>query len=746
MNNLIQGVFIVVGIGFLMVGLRMALIMATSIPLVLISAIGTMVFFGVDLEQVSVAALIVSLGMLVDNAIEVTDNIHRYLLEGYEPFEASWRGASEISIPILCATLTTVAAFLPMLTIPAEMGEFVYSLPVVVSATLLISWFMAMTVTTVLSYWFIKPTAVQGGILAFVARCWIALVAIYSRIVHGQGDVIAFSKRLWSWIQGRGPIDTENTAHGVMKTRYGNLLNLCIKYRFITLGIGIALCMFSVILSYMVGDQFFPLAFRDQFMIEITLPAGSSLKRTDQVCRKVEDFVRQKAEILVAGRRISRLRNMASFLGGSPPRFYVTFDPQLNRHNIAQIIVNTTKAEYTERYIEDIRELINAHIAGARIIVKKLNLGTRTGAPVAIRVVGKNPRKMRGIARELKRLLYKQNEVLEVYDNWEYPIYQVDANVDKDLSNLAGISNRRVARTLNTFLDGQYLTTFREGDHQIPVFLRLPKSERNSLEPFRNFYVGGRFGRVPIDGISKLNIVWADSIIARRNLELTMRVDAYVKENALPNAIIERIMPQIKKLQRRVKETLPGYRIEIGGEWEDTISSQNDVNYAFNISFILIILILVWQYNGWMKPLLILCTLPMAFAGSMFGLFITGWPLNFMALLGLVSLSGIVLNDAIVLIDFIDTQLVSGQTPLDSILKACRMRMVPILLTSFTTAGGLIPLALWGGPMWEPMAYVIIFGLLNATFLTLILIPCVYYIFVHDLKMNMVSKKDHLQK
>lgn len=321
---------------------------------------------------------------------------------------------------------------------------------------------------------------------------------------------------------------------------------------------------------------------------------------------------------------------MITFVGGGPPRFYVTVDPQADAHNFAQIIINTTSKDYTDGYIKDVRDQINKNVAGARINVRKLNLGTMaSGAPIAIRVFGKNAGSMRPIVQKIKSFLATQSQVLDIYDNWEQPAMQFTIDVDDDFANLAGVTNRNVAQTLNTFLTGQYLTEFREGDHKIPVFLRLPQEERDSTGPLFNFHVEGRVGHVPMDGISEMKLEFVDSCIMKWNQELCITVYAAVHEDELPNEVLKKVKPQLDKLQQEIMESMSGCWIEIGGEWEETASSTDNFNYAFQISFILIVLILVWQFNGLIKPTIILFTLPMGFAGSIIGLLVTGWPLNF---------------------------------------------------------------------------------------------------------------------
>ncbi len=735
-DNLFYGVFVVLLFGFLMVGLRMSLIMAVSIPMVMITSIGIVRLFGVELEQVSIAGLMVALGMLVDNAIEVSENVHRRMCEGENPFDATWKGAQEISIPILSATLTTVAVFLPMVMMPGGEGEYIFSLPAVVATTLSVSWIIAMSGTTILCYWLLKPTAVQGGIIAFCIRCWIAMVAVGARLRSGQGGVFAFAKRLWSWVTGNLEAHGEHKKEGWAKNIYANALRTCLRRRYITLFVGFSFCIACFSLSSYIGSQFFPLAFRDQFIIDIWMPRKVPITRTDEVCREIEGFVRNLSVTTIDGQKVDRLKSFASFIGGGVPRFYITVDPEPIQQNLAQIIINVNDPNYVDSYITDLNALVKKRIAGGRIEIRKLNMGTRSGAPVAIRVIGKDVDEIRDYADNIKQHLYAQSSITNIYDDWGGKVFQIQVNVDSELANLAGVTNQDVARTMSSFLEGEYITTFREGDHNIPIFLRLPKEKRESLVSLYNLHIQGQNNQIPIDGIAGIDVVWADSNIARRGQEKTLTVYANIEDNALPNDVVQALLPYLNEFSAKLPT---GYRLEVGGEWEDTKRSEKNFEEAFNISLIMIILILVSQYNGLIKPFMILLTLPLAFSGSFVGLFLTGWPLNFMAQLGLLSLAGIVLNGAIVLIEFVEKQIKTGMPLEDAVVKGSCMRTVPILLTTLTTAGGLLPLAFWGGPMWVPMANVIIFGLMTATLLTLIFVPTVYYVLCKDFKIQMVE-------
>ena len=451
--------------------------------------------------------------------------------------------------------------------------------------------------------------------------------------------------------------------------------------------------------------------------------------------------MRRNSDIVIEGEQIERLKSIVSFIGVGAPRFYIVFDPVPEQPFFAQLLINTTAPEHTETMFKDISKEIEGKIAGARINVRKLNLGTTTGAPIAISAVGKDPVELKAMAKKIKRYLAKQSGITSLYDDWGASVFQVDAKINEELATMAGITNRNVAETMNTFLSGRYLTTFREGEKTIPVYFRLPKQERNALSDLYNFRIDGPNGRIPLDGIAEIEASWTDGTIARTNQERMITVYAFVDEaEALPNDITRAMLPDLEKMQREVK---PGYRIEIGGEWRDTLDSEKNFNKAFAISAVLIVFILIAQYGGLVKPLITMTTLPLGWGCGMLGLFIWGWPLNFMAQLGLVALSGMVVVNALIMIDFADKGLEEGLSINDALLRAGRYRVVPILLTALTTSLGLIPLLLQGGPLWSPMGAVIVLGLSIATFVTLLQVPVAYLICYKDLKLKMVIAHEH---
>ncbi len=730
-GNLYQAVLIVVLVAFLLIGLRVAVVMAAAIPFVILISMGTMPFFGVELEQISIAALIIALGMLVDNAIEVCDNMHRLLEEGLGRFEAASQGAAQIGPPILIATLTTMAAFLPMLTVPGSSGEYIYSLPVVVSSTLMISWLTAMTMTTIMAYWMIRPA-------------------------RGKAP-------LW-WLLGKAKTLLQRSKPATDKPTldfgqiYSAVAMAAIRAKYVTIAIAfgafIAAC--SLVATGLVGTQYFPPADRSQFVIDVDMPEGTSIGLTNEVCKELEQIILDQRNITIGGTEIDALENAVIYVGGGGPRFYLGENPKDPGANNGFVLVNTVNRQVVDEYIKAIRREARDLIPGARISPGKLDMGPPVDYPVQLRLSGLEIEELRGYADQLKDIIQSVDGSWDVNDSWGRLSFQMFIDTDEDKAKLAGVTNAAVAQTSNAFFTGHYLTTYREEDHRVPIYLRLPAAQRQSLADVNAIYVEGKYGKVPIDAVSNIKTDWVPGKIERRNLVRTVEINARVREGMLPNSILSAAMPEVNKLASTMP---PGYYIEIGGEQEETTDSQEDMSKAFLISILVIIVLLVIQYNSLIKPIIILMSVPLAATGALVGLWITGNPLGFMANLGLLSLAGIVINSAIVLIEFVQDvirQKVAGgdDLPGESERSCCgltraafrkclvtgaAMRILPIMLTTLTTVGGLIPLALYGGPLFEPMAIAIIFGLLLATALTLLVIPAMLALFVETFGMNLVA-------
>ena len=696
-TNLWQAILIVLAVAFLMMGWRPALIMATAVPLSMVAAFTVVRGFGVELEQFSIASLIIALGMIVDNAIVVSDNSVRMIEEGLPRKRAVVEGATSLAIPIITSTLTTVAAFLPMLTIEGNVGEYVRSLPIVVATTLLVSYLVAMTVTPIMCFWLLKPKAMDAGRQTLIAR----ILGVFKR---GSGGA------------------SENPASEGLRSSYDRVVLWCLAHKGITLGVAFGAFVASLQLVPLIGNEFFPKGDRDQFFVHVWLPEGSSIRATERICEQVENKIRESRFKEIDGARVDRLANITSMVGTGGPRLMLTSQPEQNFPNYAYLVVNTSDATYSGDWVEELKQSVN-DVPGAQIDVRRFVLGPPVKNPVEIRVIGDDADELRDKARELIEIFRRTPGAADPKSNWKNPSYEVEVKIDADAANLAGVTNMDVANTLNGLISGRRLTTYREGDHLVPVYLRMQDSERTRLTDLSRIYVNGRSGKVPLSSLATLEPNWQPAVIARHNQRRAISVGGQAQAGFLANEVAKSMAPELDEL---VATMSPGSRWEYAGEMEESVESQEKLAGAFGLSGLLILLVLISQYNSFAKPLVVLAAVPLSLIGALIGLYVTGWALGFMPMLGIISLAGVVINNAIILIDFIEGGVREGKPLRAAVAEAGRLRMKPILLTTLTTVGGMLPLALFAGPMWAGMAWAVIFGLALSTALTLLVVPTLY--------------------
>lgn len=746
LSNVLQAIAIVILVVYLAVGFRVAAVMAANIPVVMLASIAIVPMFGVQLEQMSLASMIIALGLLVDNAVQVCDQARTNQLAGMNPRDAAIRGAQVLAFPMLNGTLTTIAAFMPMVIV-FEGGnrEFIYSLPVTLSVMLGVSWVLAMTFCVILAATVIRAPSDPGESSSPVLR----LTSRVRRLLRRAGN-------------GRNAEGNRDRTDDASSGFYVWSVSLAIRYRVLTIAIAIGLLMVAMRLP--VATEFFPLAQRDQFAVGVWLPENASIAQTDEVAQQVEDMIRRLSPTTDdQGEAVERLRGMRTLVGGGGSRWYLSWIPEPLKPNYAEILVRTTDGRLTHGYAELIRSvavtgdasLDIAPITGARVVPIELQLGP-PAAPVTLRVSGEGFAEideLRRVSNEVKALIRAQPGVWNVHDSWGADCYGLRVDVDPDRASLAGVSNAQVADTLSSYLSGRRLTTFREGDRRIPVYFKLSQSDRDALSDIEGAFIEGSNGRVLLPSIASVQLGWQPGIIERRDSQRTVEVRARVEPGYSGNDIVAHIMgsPEMTRIQETLR---PGYSIQIGGALEESQEATVWMLMAFAMSLIAVLILLVIQFNSIAKSLIIILTLPLALIGALLGLWITDNALGFMPQLGILALFGIVVNTAIIYIEFADIVMqkriangdgsgrISGLSVAEfraCLAEAGRQRLVPIFLTTATTVGGLLSLALAGGPLWIGMSWLMVFGLLVATLLTLYVIPAAYAFVVEYLGIRPVS-------
>ncbi|MFT5299547.1 MAG: multidrug efflux pump subunit AcrB [Mariniblastus sp.] len=762
-SNVISAIVIVVIVVFLFVGFRTSMVMAANIPIVVMSSIAVIAWFGVELEQISLASIIIALGLLVDNAVQVCDQTRVNMVAGLKPREAAVEAAKTLMVPMLIGTLTTVAAFFPMLfSLKGGGAEYVYSLPVTLSVTLILSWIFAMSICVILAAAIIRVP--DNPDIPSAPLPW---------LMYASGKAFAYLRFRFSKNQTGPQAVPEANGENIFLRFYGVTAQLAIKFKWIVVAATIGLL--CLVLQLDIASEFFPQDRRDQFFVNVTLPETATIEQTAAVVEQLELAIRALSPITnEAGDPVQRLRAMRSLTGGGGARWALGVSPPSPAANVAQLLVRTTGGAYTPGFIEDIRRVANEGdaslrimgvdgvelvgidaIPGARIVPKSLSLGP-PAEPVVIRVSGNgfaDIGELRRIANKVKDLVREDPGAWDVNDSWGVDGFQIDLDIDEEKANLAGVTNANVADSLNAYFTGVELSKFREGDHQIPVYFRIAHDQRQTLAGLDSAYVEGENGKLPLNAIAEIRPSWQPAKIERRNSNRTIEVKAEVESGVSGNDVVLGIMDS-DRMKSLIQNLPSGLKIEVGGSYEESQDSSKQMLTSFGISFLAIIFILVVQYNGWSKMLLILTTLPMAMVGALFGLWFTDNALGFMPQLGLLSLFGIVLNTGIIFIEFADILIAKkssegdGSGPISGLTKeefrtclveAGKQRMLPIFLTTATTVGGLIPLALSGGPLWEGLAWLMIYGLLVATVLTLYVVPSLYAIIVETFRIAPVA-------
>ena len=686
MRCFIEAVVIVVLVALFLMDWRSALVVATAIPLTVAMTFGGMSLVGVPLHQISIASLIIALGMLVDDPVVASDGINRELAHGQPRGIAAWLGPYKLRRAIMFGTIINIVAFLPLALLPGDKGAFIVALPIVVTLALISSRIVSMTFIPLLAFYLLRG---QKGL-------------------EGGGEVRSFF--LFK------PVDKLLIA---TLPRYKRLLQSALNRPGRTVLIAYGLLVASFGLTSFFGQQFFPPAERNQLLIDVQLPASASLLQTRSVCQQVSAILKQHNDITSA----------AIFSGGSAPRFYYNVVPRQPASYLAQVVINTYRAEDVPPLVVKLRAELDREIAGARCVVKQLEQGPAVEAPIQIRLTGDNLDVLRSKADEIAQVLRDANGY-KVHDDLGRRAPTLKIDIDQERANTLAINNSQIGRLAQAAFAGLKVTEMREGDHLIPVMVRLRIEERNEAEKIRTLYVRSTHGSLaPLDSFATVTVKPEYATIAHFNKLRAVTVKAYSVFGELPSKILQRARPTIDRIALP-----PGCKIEYAGEAKELKKSRSEMGHVMAISLALIALAMVIQFNSVSKSLVVMLTVPLGLIGAFFGLAATGASLGFMALLAIVSLAGIVVSHIIVLSDFIEEARAEGMELKETLVQAGLVRLRAVLVTVLATVGGLIPLALTGGELWHPLTAVHIFGLLFATLLTLVLLPVLYFIFCAKLR------------
>jgi multidrug efflux pump subunit AcrB len=676
-SNLYQTVAVVLVVVVLFLGLRTGLIVGSIVPLTILLSIIAMNMWSIDLQRMSIAAIIIALGLLVDNGIVIAEDMKSRIDSGTNKKDAAIKSAKNLGVPLLISSLTTILAFMPLMLAENVSSEYLRSLSQVIITTLLSSWFLAMFATPALCYWFLedKNDAVKNN-------------------TDKEADV---GDSKWYVL-------------------YESILKKTLKHR-----ISIILSMFALLLvsGYclkFIPKQMMPYSDRNQFLVYVDMPASTHVAETKAVTQRLTSWLSDKEA------NPDIISNVA-YIGYGGPRFFLMVSPPNPGGNVAFVVVNTKSSKDVWPLLDKVEAFANESMPEARVRAKAMSLGASDIGIVEYRVVGPDVRMLYKISRDIEEKMLSIKGSTGISNDWNEPVIRTRVEVDQDRARRAGVTSKSIANVLNSYFEGAKISDYREGDKSIPIVVKGDEG-RNNWSEVRLLPVMSSSGTpVPLIQVADFKGYIAPAKFKRFNQERTLKVSGKHK-TMQANEFHNLLWPFVKNID------LPeGYRIEIGGEIEGSKEANEALGANLPIALIGIVILLILQFNSFRRSLIITLTIPLVIIGAVVGLFVGNAFFSFTAILGIYSLVGIIVNNGIVLIDRIDTERENITDVNDAIIKACIARMRPIIMTTLTTILGLIPLAMFGGAMWYPMAVVIMGGLFVGTILTLCFVPALYSLF-----------------
>lgn len=679
-HTLIEAVVIVLAVSFVALGLhtkpklsidvRPGLVVALTIPLVLAITFLFMRMLDISLHKVSLGALIIALGLLVDDAIIAVEMMVRKMEEGLSRFEAATFAYTSTAIPMLTGTLITAAGFLPIGLAKSAAGEYTFSMFSVNAIALIVSWVVAVTFTPYIGFLLLKVKP------------------------HGQG----------------------HSEHDVFDTpmfrRFRRLVNWCVEFRWTTIVLSLAVFLLGVFGFKFIEKQFFPDSSRPELMVEMWLPEGTSFAANEALVKKFETFVRKQEGV----------ESITSYVGTGSPRFYLPLDQIFPQSNVSQFVVLPVDAAHRETLRLKIEDVFRNEFPEVRGRVKLLPNGPPVPYPVQFQVAGPDIGVVRGLADQVKDVLRANPNAVGVNDNWNESIKVLRLDLDQDKLRALGVTSQGVRRTVQTVLTGTTVGQFRETNELIDIVVRQPVEERSTITVLRDTNIPTASGRsVTIGQVARVEFVWEPGVIWREGREWAIMVQSDVVAGIQGPTVSGQVNEKLADIRARLPA---GYRITLEGAAAD--SSEAEASISANVPLVLFIVftLLMLQLHSFSRSLLVFLTGPLGVAGAAMALLILDRPFGFVANLGVIALFGMIIRNSVILVDQIEQDIKNGAEAWDAIVEAAVRRCRPILLTAAAAALAMIPLS--RSVFWGPMAVAIMGGLLVATALTLLFLPALY--------------------
>jgi multidrug efflux pump subunit AcrB len=670
-----EALVIVLVVSFLSLGLRTGVVVALSVPLVLAIVFVVMFAAGMDLHRITLGALIIALGLLVDDAIIAIEMMVVKMEQGFDRAKAATFAWTSTAFPMLTGTLVTAAGFLPVGFAQSSSGEYAGGIFWVVGLALIASWFVAVLFTPYLGLKLLPDFARHKGSKG-----------------HQDPDAI-YDTRIYRALR--------------------RVIETCLRWRKTVIAATALMFVASIAGFGFVQQQFFPTSTRNELFFQLRMPEGSAIGATNAAARQAERLIGDDPDVA----------SYTTYVGRGSPRFWLGLNPELPNSNFAEIVIVAKDLEARERIKARLEQaLAEGALPQARTRVDRFVFGPPVGFPVQFRVVGPDPMKVRAIAEDVRKVMAENPKLIDPHLDWSEQVKSIRLEVDQDRARALGLTPQDIAQTLQTLVSGLTVTHHREGTERIAVVARAVSSERLDLDRLPDLTIATRNGvAVPLSQVARLNYEFEEPILWRRNRDLVLTVRADIVDGVQAPDVSNAVLPQLQG----IKDALPyGYRIETGGSIEESEKANGALVAVFPVMAIAMLALLMIQLQSFSRLALVFVTAPLGLIGATGALLVSGKPFGFVALLGLIALAGMIMRNTVILVDQIDRDIAAGHARHRAIIDATVRRARPVVLTALAAILGMVPLAT--SAFWGPMAITIMGGLFVATVLTLLVVPALY--------------------